>query len=305
MQKIFWSIAALVVLSVIGGPIFGILVVGSVIAYLIYKENEKRELQEQEQREAEAEREAEAKRQHLMAQERLRGSLEQYGQNALAAYAGIPAALLTAEELLDRAEHEYEDRAFTPFWEAVEGALHKLADSENLVQSISHIASSHADTAKAFEGPVEKFPVDVEAIRRLEVADNTQQRMRSIVRLAQKDFQFATIFEQRRTTSVLIAGFETLGQAIAGLGDRLVSSLDSLSDQVRNLEYGLQERHAEMLSSLGDVVEGIQRASADAAEQRDTIAARHAKAAEDQLAMLDNIQRRRKPFDSERGPRFY
>jgi hypothetical protein len=56
--------------------------------------------------------------------------------------------------------------------------------------------------------------------------------LRSIVRVAQKNFQFATIYEQRKTNQLLIGGFSTLAQAINDLGSRLESSLDELTSSV-------------------------------------------------------------------------
>jgi hypothetical protein len=229
-------------------------------------------------------------------QQKLRVELKRYGNEALAAYSRIPAKLLTAEESLDRAEQEFAEVAFSPFWEAIEATLHKLAEVEGGIERLAQLADSHADTASYCDASPEAFPIDVKAVSRLDAIGRTEQRMRSVVRAAQKDFQFATIFEQRRTTHVLIDGFRNLGHALDGLGDRLASSIDSLSEQVRHLESGLQERHADMASSIDELANGVRRASAATAVQHDAISAAHLEAANKQLAMLDNIQRGRKPL---------
>ena len=312
-----WLVIVVGILFIaMGVPVLTTLFLG-ILAYYAIKFYQKHELEDRKRREAEeaaraeaARKEAEAKRQHALEQEHLRVSLEGDRSTAVTVYSRIPTHLLNAEEMLDQAEREFSEGAFSPFWEAIEGTLRKLADVEGDVSRLGWLATSHAGNSEGYEGAIPPFPVDVEAVSRLQVADATEQRMRAVVRAAQKDFQFATIFEQRRTTSVLIAGFTTLAEAIDGLGRQLVSSLDSLSDQVRELEHGMRERQVEVLSAMQEIAEGIGEAAKGAAEQhqaevaqREALADTNFEFAEKQLAILDNIQRHRRPLESERGPR--
>ena len=57
----------------------------------------------------------------------------------------------------------------------------------------------------------------------------TAQRLAVVVRKAQKDFHFATIFEQRKTNKILVAGFSTLASAIYEIGDAISYSLNNLA----------------------------------------------------------------------------
>lgn len=229
----------------------------------------------------------------------------------------MPSALVKAEQNLDEAELEFERRAFSPFWEYVESALVHLGTVYESIDGITYDASEFTRFGSILEdghgeqsGPFPVANVDTQQIR--EVADNTRVRLDSIVRLSQTDFQFSTIYEQRKTNAILMRGFQTLGQAITGLHAQLISSFDSLSTQLEGMERGFENRHARSLDAMHDlqssislVAESAERNAVSAYAQREAIAVDQAKLAEQQLAMLDNIQRHRRPLRQERGPRLF
>lgn len=51
-----------------------------------------------------------------------------------------------------------------------------------------------------------------------------QENISDLFLQAQKDFQFSLIFEQRRTTAAVIAGFGTLSQTVITMANRLEAS---------------------------------------------------------------------------------
>ncbi|HEX8533544.1 MAG TPA: hypothetical protein VF662_05195 [Allosphingosinicella sp.] len=290
--------------SIGGWWIFGAIAIG----YVVYRhvKHERERAQEELRLQQERERaEAEARANYQAYQAMLRNDLDETRRETVQAYSQIPVLLLKAEEQLLSAEREYNDRAFSPFWQAIEAVLKTLADVNSNIERLTYLASRHAKLSKDYDGPIEPFPVEAQSVNRVHLAKETENRMGCTIRQAQRDFQFATIYEQRRTTSVLICGFATLGQAIDGLGYRLSSSMETLSDQVRNLEHGMRERQSEVLSSLGQVVDGVQTAADQAAVQRERLNEAQLEMANKQLAMLDNIQRRREPLNSERGSRIF
>jgi hypothetical protein len=61
--------------------------------------------------------------------------------------------------------------------------------------------------------------------------------MSRIARLAQRDFQFATIFEQHKTNRILIQGFTGLGEAIAEMTSRLEKAIGNLDDSVNRMNW--------------------------------------------------------------------
>ncbi len=79
------------------------------------------------------------------------------------------------------------------------------------------LASAVPDAGAALRG-------GADAVQAMLAADTATGRMRAIVRKAQRNFQFAVILEQRRTTSAVIEGFRDLRQAVDSLGDRIVAA---------------------------------------------------------------------------------
>jgi hypothetical protein len=60
-------------------------------------------------------------------------------------------------------------------------------------------------------------------------------RLRGVVRKGQTSFQFATIYEQRRTNQILIAGFVTLGDALERLRTQIANDLGDLQTRLDEL----------------------------------------------------------------------
>jgi hypothetical protein len=56
--------------------------------------------------------------------------------------------------------------------------------------------------------------------------------MKSIVRKTQSNFQFATIYEQRKTNQILVAGFTNLAQALEYMTQRISGSIGDLANSV-------------------------------------------------------------------------
>jgi len=108
--------------------------------------------------------------------------------------------------------------------------------------------------------------------------------MSSIARKAQIDFEFATIYEQRKTNQLLVAGFTNLAQALAGMGQSIALSIEDLSGQVSHMTEALEGVH----TTMKDHSEALET-------HNDLALARHDRA----LEMLDNIQRRRRPRPEE------
>jgi hypothetical protein len=212
-------------------------------------------------------------------------------------YHSFPMQLLLAESHLDRAELEFSARAYSPFWEQIEGALKCLGRIYDAANRIQGDAWEYEEAVGDLEGPRSAFAVstsDLDYLKRSCLL--TEQRMAGVIRKAQTDFQFSTIYEQRRTSSILIAGFQSLGDAINGLADQLSASIDKLGSRLSGLEQTFRDQHRETMLSATTIAE-------EASAQRAAINAEQAALATKQIAMLDNIQRHRKPLHGERGPR--
>jgi len=255
------------------------------------------------------EREAEAEQRRMNEQiakeqaerDRVEREFQVVSSSSLVALTEIPSALLEAEEMLDVAESEFSDGAFAPFWDAIESAVNKIGVADSKLRYIEQSARSYQQLLPKLGRP-EPFPVDVEAARGLLVADNTAKRLKAIVRSAQRNFQFATIYEQRKTHQVLLSGFNSFGAAISGLGDQVSESLRMVAERVSQIDGSIRTMHADLADSLriGRELE-VEIASLQA-QQAGHQAEEQAQAAKKSLAMLDNIQRGRMPGPFEDTP---
>ncbi len=203
---------------------------------------------------------------------------------SIAAFESIPRDLMTAEELLDVAESDFQDSAFAPFWDSIEQAMRKLGAVDGNIKLIADCSNQYKVLTRSYDGPPPPFPVDPDSVNRLATANGTVWRLKEIVRKAQRNYQFASIYEQRKTNDILIAGFTNLGEAIQGVGSRLEQSMGILGEQLNDLSSSMAVMNKKVVGAIKDADATVQTTMADQA-------ARQEKANK----MLDNIQRHRTP----------
>jgi hypothetical protein len=246
--------------------------------------------------EAEADRkaeEAEIARQHS---ERARDAAEQadlkrqmlaLNEESLRALESLPLKLESAERHLDRAETDFAEEAFAPFWDSIEKAANELAGFDQGVHVVRNSSSTYIDLSKRFRGARPVFAISPASSPKLKIASATAQRMSGIVRTAQRNFQFAMIYEQRKTNQILVSGFKNLAQALEEMTWRITSSIDDVTASVNRMSSTLDK-------SLQEIHEHTGRIAADTAAHRGEAAARTEREKK-ALEMLDNIQRKRYP----------
>jgi hypothetical protein len=216
----------------------------------------------------------EERRAHENEQRRIEDSLANLSGEVNALGAKLPSCISDAERNLDTAEREFSDGAFAPFWDAVEGATTNLATFDDSIRRMTSNATEYLETAKKLDRNAGALQL---AQSRVPNPSSIVERLRSVVRKGQKNFQFATIYEQRKTNKLLVSGFSTLGQALYDLQDRMHASLAELRSSV---EFSLSD----LASTHENVAAALEQ---DAEARRD-----HERR---ELEMLDNIQRRKKP----------
>lgn len=252
--------------------------------------NESKALDEKEKNQREQERKDREEVARKAAQARERDyalqRMKSVHQRAIDLKQSIPALIQAANSHLDLAEQEYRRTAFSPFWQAIEGATTRLGElSENLNQ-FTTLTEDHkkidGELQSAHQLYADRFPVRLVDIYTAEEGQVVGERMDVLVGRALTDYQFSTIYEQRRTSSILIAGFSSLGNAIAGMTAKISSDLVSV---VRSLD------------SVRGSVDSV-RGSVDSA------AYASASQSAEAIQMLDNIQRRRLPY-GQATPRDY
>ena len=301
----------LIPLLVIGFVIFliirfwqaAVIITASVVAIYVINGIVKKRAEERRQREAaEARRraeEAERLRQYRAQQQSYFTFLRDVCGQSIALFEGLPTRLYAAETALDQAGIDFAEGVFAPFWDSIEKAAIALARFSEDVQTIKNNALQYRQLIKVYAGTPPEFPLSEQSIAKLGVGTASSDRMKAIVRKAQRNFHFASIYEQRKTNQILIAGFQSLAHALEHMTQRISSSIGELATSVHAMSSSLHESTSEVQSQLGQIVDINAEIAATNAEHYNQLSkdskervSREKKA----LEMLDNIQRGRRPF---------
>lgn len=183
----------------------------------------------------------------------------------------LPNLLNKASASLERAREEFSSNAFSPYWDCIEQATRHLATFNNNIQQIRNYADQYYSVLKdkkhnfpSFFPEREVFPDMVPVISEL----NT------VVRPGLTNFQFATIWEHRKTQNILIQGFSTLGDAISNMAASISSSISQLHDTISS-------NTTQLIDQQTMSQESFERYSSS-----------HAGLMEDQIKRLENIDRK-------------
>jgi hypothetical protein len=141
-----------------------------------------------------------------------------------------------ASQDLEHAKREYEHNAYAPFWDAVERAAR---DFDCYWQALTELKVNADKYYSLLATRTHSFPSLGIDQGSLPEPSPVVHDLKAVLRMGQTNFQFASIWEQRQTREVLIAGFETLGDALRNLEGVIITSVQSLeitlSSQVAQL----------------------------------------------------------------------
>jgi hypothetical protein len=177
----------------------------------------------------------------------------------------LPRQLDAVAHSVRRAEIEFSENAFAPFWDAVEAAAQHLAVFIDHTNQLSRGAAAYYTS---LEGRKHTFPIFPAHASTLPDPAHAVAELRRLVRMGQTNFQFATIWEHRRTREVLIAGFRTLGEAVGNLGVAVQSSVGDLRRSIASSaatvvqeEIRTRETLEQRLIEQNRLLESIERRS--------------------------------------------
>lgn len=237
---------------------------------------------------------------HKQKQESYRNELVQASERSLQTFEALPNHLLNAEKWLDWAEHYFAERAFVPFWDSIEHAASHLGLFHGGVSSIARDLKRYGELSNLYEAKAPRFPIVLNSVKGMTAGNTTNVRMKAVVYQVQRDFQFASIYEQRKTNQILIAGFTNLGQALDGMGHRLSRSIDELGGRVSAMSSVMQEEFQTLGEQITEgsqqIVEGVNALHSTAMQSTSELRAikkRHDRS----LDALGNIQRHTKPTE--------
>jgi len=258
------------------------------IRYLVARD--KAAIAERERQEAAQRRQAELAQ---AAKEGLAQQIESACLSAVRTFEALPALVDDASTRLDDARVHYSNGAFSPFWSAIETAYESLGAYADTLSRLQGLARDHRWNVKAYDitygsdDTLPSFPVDLDAANATAVGQDLAKALSELVYEAQRQPTFATIWEQRRTTTVLIAGFKNLERAVQGMTMELDSRLRDLSTAVTagaaatsrsisdaattaSLAAANQSRQlSDQSRQLSDMVGGVNKTVALLKEQRD------------------------------------
>lgn len=169
----------------------------------------------------------------------------------------IAAHLDNANAWLDLASEEYRNRAFAPFWDAVENAAVELANIRSRIVQLGRKSDEYYSTLSHVQHTFPLLPLDPGAIPDI---SGTAARLSQLTRRGQTDFQFATIWEHRKTRECIVAGFESFGEVVMDAGKVVASSIEDLrislaSDASRIVHEQIATRDA--IAGNTDVLKSI------------------------------------------------
>ena len=255
-----WLIALIViVLLIFGGALPAIIIVlGAVVYFFIRRSIRRSELEEEEKRQDQARRdlEDEERRQQQVEQQRIRQILADIVLDSLTTIRTLPGEIDQAERGCSRAEREFADGAFAPFWDAVEDAVTHLAQFDLGIQRMRTFRASYDNKVGSLDSAPPPFTVNANALPN---AIRSADRLGRIVREAQRDFQFSSIFEQRKTNRLLVSGFANLGEALRDVRYSLESSIEGLSGTFSDSIGGLAVSNREDTQGVIKSVEALHK----------------------------------------------
>ena len=161
----------------------------------------------------------------------------------------LPQLLDRSSGWLDEASTEYKANAYAPFWDAMEKSANCLFDFRKIIHELSEKKRYYYETLQDRNHDFPEFPVKPELLPN---PAPVIERFYELLRMGQTNFEFAVIWEHRKTREVLIAGFKTLGDAIEYLGSIVKFS-------VAHLELSIRRDFAIYVDKNLNLAEGIDK----------------------------------------------
>lgn len=177
-------------------------------------------------RAAEADKQREEAAKKLLAQRTRAAQAEQLasstGRQAMELARGANHHIHVCGQWIDAMKTHRQNHALSPFWESVEGGLISIAAYLASIRQIIDLSNAHHEACTAYRknggvsSQLPAFPITASTVD-VRAALERKRQLDEIIYQAQTDYEFATIFEQRRTTTAVIVGFRDLNSAIQEL----------------------------------------------------------------------------------------
>jgi hypothetical protein len=168
--------------------------------------------------------------------------------------ASIEVLASKSKDLVGRAEVLFREGAFTPFWDSVDKTVGLLRSYDESIGEVRNLSIKYYGL---LEGRKHNFPPFPSRGDDLPDLNPVFERLEAVIARAHRDFQFTQIYEQRKTTSAVLAGFASLNQAISHLREDIVDSIDGLRVSVDKGFQSVGQRIESFESSQNENAEAL------------------------------------------------
>lgn len=163
----------------------------------------------------------------------------------------LPSLLRDTDNLLSHAEEEFDGRAYAPFWDNIEQAALRLGVFNSSLARLEAVVESYKCI---LHGQVHNFPPLAVQSGDIPSPARQAESLRQLVRMGQTNFEFATIWEHRKTQAAIMEGFRTLGDAVNNLGLRIDDSLSRVTKTISESSTRQQEEQLRLRETFEDAV---------------------------------------------------
>ena len=241
--------------GILPGAIVGAILLPTILGVTAAKEDAK-----EHENQAKAARLADQRAQESREDQRqsLANQIVQNASSYVSALTELPSLFRQANQFSVKARGYFSDGAFSPFWSAIEGAYGALGQYKVKLDSSAAAARRHPAliasliAAGGDPTPLVEFPSTVDTAKLYRDLDLASGQLGNQVYEAQKQPTFAQIWEQRRTTAAVIAGFSNLESAVDRMSYALRNSIQELEQAVT---HSIDQSKVELSRASMDAVD--------------------------------------------------
>lgn len=191
-------------------------------------------------------------------------------ERAVTSFQRAPGHLENTSGWITEAQRCYNDGAFSPFWSAIENAYSCTAAYRTEIDTIQREAAMHATQITSYTDAggdphaIAEFPIQIDEQTAAQAVQAPLATLQNLTYQAQKHPVFAQIWEQRRTTAAVIAGFANLEQAVHGMTAAIQNSASQLETTLTQSRQQIASAIANLPQSIGDRISaGLPAPNAD------------------------------------------
>jgi len=159
----------------------------------------------------------------------------------------LPHFEQTSKKNIEIAKIDFAENAIAPFWDRIEDTSKSLAAFAEAVEQLNINGEIYTKILKTKK---HNFPIPFPYGLKIPFPENIINELNTIVRKGQSKFEFANIWEHRKTQKILIAGFSTLEQAINNMRDTIVSAINNLNSSMKSEFRESRKIQLEMINSF-------------------------------------------------------